>query len=70
MTIYEIVADTANTYGLRNKATGQFEHGHFPSMDMLRSFFKLHFGWNTSYRLEDRYADRIRFASAGATRKR
>jgi hypothetical protein len=49
---YEITADTARTFALRNKDTGQFEHGGFPSKAMVRSFFELHFGWNPSYRLE------------------
>ncbi len=52
MTTYRIIADTARTFGLRNEATGQIDHGSFSSQAWARSFFKLHFGWNTSYRLE------------------
>lgn len=59
MTTYEIVADTARTFALRNKATGQFEHDGFPSKALVRSFFELHFGWRTAsdplgqYKLEN-----------------
>jgi hypothetical protein len=52
MTTYEIVADTSRTFGLRNKETGQIDHGHFATRTMIRSFFKLHFGWNSTFRLE------------------
>jgi hypothetical protein len=52
MTVYEIAADTASTFALRNKATGQFDHSGFPTKALIRSFFALHFGWNPSYRLE------------------
>jgi hypothetical protein len=54
MTTYEITADTARTFALRNKATGQFEHGNFPSHTAVKSFFDLHFSWRTDYRLEPR----------------
>jgi hypothetical protein len=53
MTKYRIIADSADTFGLRNEATGQIDHGGFPTLSMIRSFFKLHFGWDDpSYRLE------------------
>lgn len=52
MTTYRIVADTARTFGLRNEATGQIDHGGFASTAWVRSFFKLHFGWDVSFRLE------------------
>lgn len=51
MTTYEIVMDTARTFGLRNVETGQIDHGHFASRTMIRSFFNMHFGWNSQYRL-------------------
>ena len=52
MTTYRIIADSARTFGLRNEATGQIDHGSFASQALVRSFFKLHFGWNASFRLE------------------
>jgi hypothetical protein len=52
MTIYQIVADSSRTFGLRNKETGQFDHQGFASRAVVRSFFKLHFGWNAAYKLE------------------
>lgn len=51
MTTYEIVADTARTFGLRNVATGQIDHGHFATRAMIRNFFAMHFGWRDDYRL-------------------
>lgn len=52
MTTYQIVSDTARTFGLRNKETGQIDHGLFATRKMIREFFNLHFGWNAAFRLE------------------
>jgi hypothetical protein len=54
MTTYEIVADSARTFALRNAETKQFEHGGFATKAMVRSFFELHFGWRPDYRLAAR----------------
>ncbi len=45
MTTYQIVADTARTFALRNKATGQFEQSGFVSKQAARETFELHFAW-------------------------
>lgn len=48
MTTYQIIADSARTFGRRNKATGQIDHGSFASRKMVVSFFERHFSWRTS----------------------
>lgn len=52
MTTYQIRPETHNTFALYNVATGQFDHGGFTNRAIVRKFFNLHFGWNSSYRLE------------------
>jgi len=51
MTTYEIAADGARTYGLRNKDTKQIEHSQFLTIAEVRSFFKVNFAWDPTYRL-------------------
>lgn len=45
MTTYQIVAATARTFAIRNKATGQFDQDGFASKADARSTFNLHFAW-------------------------
>ena len=52
MTHYRIIADTARTFGLRNEATGQIDHGSFSTITEVRSFYRAQFGFDPSYRLE------------------
>jgi hypothetical protein len=51
MTAYEIVADTARTFALRNVETGQFDQTGFASRAAAVRTFNLHFGWDPNYRL-------------------
>lgn len=52
-TTYQIVADSARTFALRNKATGQFDHEGFPTKALIRKFWNLHFSWRAGFKLEE-----------------